>query len=94
MNENSYTFQPIGVIRSELATLEAAPLQGDEGAPEAWLELTALVAQGLAGITAGDELIVLTWLHRVRRRRREKRGCGVPMAWYEARSERGVEGVS
>lgn len=67
MNENSYTFQPIGVIRSQLATLEAAPLQGDEGAPEAWLELTALVAQGLAGITAGDELIVLTWLHRARR---------------------------
>lgn len=60
MNESSYTFQPIGVIRSQLAKLEAAPLQGDEGAPEAWLELTALVAQGLVGITAGDELIVLT----------------------------------
>ncbi|MBA3495317.1 MAG: tRNA (N6-threonylcarbamoyladenosine(37)-N6)-methyltransferase TrmO [Gammaproteobacteria bacterium] len=67
MNENSYTFQPIGVIRSQLATLEAAPLQGDEGAPEAWLELTALVAQGLAGIAAGDELSVLTWLHHARR---------------------------
>ena len=63
----SYTIEPIGVIRSALDTLEAAPLQGDEGAPEAWLELTALVAQGLVGITAGDELIVLTWLHRARR---------------------------
>jgi tRNA-Thr(GGU) m(6)t(6)A37 methyltransferase TsaA len=41
--------------------------QGDEGAPEAWLELTAHVAQGLVGITAGDELIVLTWLHRAQR---------------------------
>lgn len=67
VNESSYTFLPIGVVRSQLASLEAAPLQGDEGAPEAWLELTARAAQGLVGITAGDELIVLTWLHRARR---------------------------
>src|SRR5574341_823649 len=67
MNENSYTLELIGVVRSELTSLEAAPLQGDEGAPEAWLELTARVAQGLVGITAGDELIVLTWLHRAQR---------------------------
>ena len=67
MIETSYTIEPIGVIRSELASLDAAPLQGDEGAPEAWLELTALVAQGLVGVKAGDELIVLTWLHRARR---------------------------
>ncbi len=67
MIENKYVIEPIGVIRSELTNLEAAPLQGDEGAPEAWLELTAGVAQGLAGITTGDELIILTWLHRSRR---------------------------
>lgn len=62
-----YTIEPIGFIRSELTRLEAAPLQGDEGAPEAWLELTPLAAQGLTGIMAGDELIVLTWLHRAQR---------------------------
>ena len=67
MIETSYTIEPIGVVRSELVSREAAPLQGDEGAPEAWLELTPRVAQGLAGITAGDELIVLTWLHHARR---------------------------
>jgi tRNA-Thr(GGU) m(6)t(6)A37 methyltransferase TsaA len=67
MSENNYTLEPIGFVRSELASREAAPLQGDEGAPEAWLELTAHVAKGLAGIAAGDELIVLTWLHRGRR---------------------------
>ena len=67
MIENKYVIEPIGVIRSELINLEAAPLQGDEGAPEAWLELTDRIAPGLAGITAGDELIVLTWLHRSRR---------------------------
>jgi tRNA-Thr(GGU) m(6)t(6)A37 methyltransferase TsaA len=67
MIETNYTIEPIGVIRSELTSLEAAPMQGYEGAPQAWLELTALVAQGLVGIKAGDQLIVLTWLHRARR---------------------------
>ncbi|MGH7494885.1 MAG: tRNA (N6-threonylcarbamoyladenosine(37)-N6)-methyltransferase TrmO [bacterium] len=63
----NYTIEPIGIIRSALVNCAAAPLQGDEGAPEAWLELTAQVAQGLDGITAGSELIVLTWLHRAQR---------------------------
>ena len=67
MIETGYTIEPIGIIRSALTNLEAAPHQGDEGAPEAWLELTAQVAQGLEGIRAGDELIVLTWFHRARR---------------------------
>ena len=67
MNESGYTLRPIGVVRSQLTSLEAAPLQGDEGAPEAWLELAAPVAQGLVGIEAGDQLMVLTWLHRARR---------------------------
>jgi len=67
MIENHYTIEPIGVIRSELTALDAAPRQGDEGAPEAWLELTAQVAQGLDGIHVGDELVVITWLHLARR---------------------------
>ncbi len=66
-NEHSYRIEPIGIIHSELVRLESAPLQGDEGAPEAWLELTPPVAQGLVGITAGDQLIVLTWLQHARR---------------------------
>lgn len=67
MIESSYTIEPIGVVRSELDSREAAPLQGYEGAPEAWLELTAPVEQGLVGITAGDDVIILTWLHHARR---------------------------
>ena len=42
-------------------------MQGDEGAPEAWLELTALAGPGLLGIQPGDELFVLTWLHLAER---------------------------
>jgi tRNA-Thr(GGU) m(6)t(6)A37 methyltransferase TsaA len=59
--------EPIGFIRSELTRLEDAPMQGDEGAPEAWLELIPQAAQGLMGIKTGDELIILTWLHLARR---------------------------
>lgn len=67
MSITHYTIEPIGFIRSALTQLEAAPRQGDEGAPEAWLEITPSVVEGLAGIIAGDELIVLTWLHLARR---------------------------
>jgi tRNA-Thr(GGU) m(6)t(6)A37 methyltransferase TsaA len=57
----------IGVVRSPLTEREAAPKQGDEGAPHAWLEVDAAVADALDGIAAGDELLVLTWLDRARR---------------------------
>jgi tRNA-Thr(GGU) m(6)t(6)A37 methyltransferase TsaA len=62
-----YSIEPIGVIRSEITQLDEAPLQGDEGGSEAWLELTPQTALGLAGIQVGDELMVLTWLHLARR---------------------------
>lgn len=42
-------------------------MQGDEGAPEAWIELTPQAAPGLMGITVGDKLLVLTWLHLAER---------------------------
>ena len=67
MSDTSFTIKPIGIIRSKLTRLEDAPLQGDEGAPDAWLELTEIATPGLAGITIGDELIVLTWLHLAER---------------------------
>ena len=67
MSETTFTLQAIGVTRSLLTSVDAAPLQGDEGAPEAWLELEPSMVPGLAGIAVGDELIVLTWLHLAQR---------------------------
>ena len=67
MSSLPYTIEPIGVVRSELRRLEDAPMQGDEGAPEAWLELRPQIASGLMGIKPGDEFIVLTWLHLAER---------------------------
>jgi tRNA-Thr(GGU) m(6)t(6)A37 methyltransferase TsaA len=57
----------IGVTRSTLTERHGAPKQGAEGAPDAWLEVHPLAADGLLGISAGDELIVITWLHHGRR---------------------------
>jgi tRNA-Thr(GGU) m(6)t(6)A37 methyltransferase TsaA len=57
----------IGKVESPLKDRDAAPKQGDEGAPDAWLALAPELAEGLDGIGAGDELLVLTWLHEADR---------------------------
>jgi tRNA-Thr(GGU) m(6)t(6)A37 methyltransferase TsaA len=67
MRLTDYSIQPIGFVRSELTKLEEAPMQGDESAPEAWLDIAPSAAPGLMGIEAGDELIVLTWFHLAER---------------------------
>jgi tRNA-Thr(GGU) m(6)t(6)A37 methyltransferase TsaA len=67
MLETDYTLAPIGFLHSPLKEREHAPMQGSEGAPDAWLEVNATVAAGLAGIEAGQELILITWLHQSQR---------------------------
>jgi tRNA-Thr(GGU) m(6)t(6)A37 methyltransferase TsaA len=57
----------VGVVRSPLTDRAAAPMQGHEGAPEAWLEFDAAMAPALEGIGAGDEVLLLTWLDRASR---------------------------
>ncbi|HSF61485.1 MAG TPA: tRNA (N6-threonylcarbamoyladenosine(37)-N6)-methyltransferase TrmO [Gaiellaceae bacterium] len=58
---------PIGVVCSPLRDRADAPRQGDEGAPDAWIVLEPSVADALQGIRAGDELVLLTWLHHADR---------------------------
>ena len=57
----------VGVIESELLTVERAPRQGSDGAPDAWLVVDAAFARALTGVQVNDELIVVTWLHRASR---------------------------
>jgi len=59
----AFNIQPIGVVKSSLKDLVDCPHQGDEGAPEAWIELDSHYAEGLDGILAGDQIVVLTWFH-------------------------------
>jgi tRNA-Thr(GGU) m(6)t(6)A37 methyltransferase TsaA len=63
----SFDVKAIGRVESSLTDLESAPRQADEGAPEAWLVFEAEVLEALRSIRPGDELIVVTWLHRARR---------------------------
>src|SRR5215212_208704 len=59
--------EPIGIVESPLTDRDAAPKQGDEGAPAAWIVFDARVADALDGLDVGDALLVLTWLDRARR---------------------------
>jgi tRNA-Thr(GGU) m(6)t(6)A37 methyltransferase TsaA len=58
---------PIGIIRSTLVDRHTAPRQGHEGAPDAWIEVDPSMGDALLGVAAGDEILVLTWLHAAKR---------------------------
>lgn len=67
MNQTSFELIPIGRVESPLTDRASAPKQGHEGSPEAWLVFEPWVLEGLEGIQAGGEVIVLTWLDRASR---------------------------
>ncbi len=58
-SSETFVLQRIGHIESELQTLAEAPRQGDEGAPDAWLQIDAPFAAALRGIRGGDDLIIV-----------------------------------
>jgi tRNA-Thr(GGU) m(6)t(6)A37 methyltransferase TsaA len=59
--------RPIGVIHSSIKSRSEAPRQGTEGAPDVWLEVHRFAAEAMDGLSVGDEIIVVTWLHRANR---------------------------
>ena len=59
--------RPIGVIRSPIVNRADAPKQGYEGAPDVWLEVDPSFVDALDGVSAGQDVIVITWLHRGQR---------------------------
>ncbi len=63
----AYAVRPVGVIRSPVADPARAVRQGDEGAPDVLVELDPAVAAAAADLAPGDELLLLTWLHRADR---------------------------
>src|SRR5512139_3843791 len=67
MSEGQYVLNAIGRVESSLVDLAAAPRQGDEGAPDAWLVFDPAVRDGLRDLRPGADVIVLTWLDRASR---------------------------
>lgn len=56
--------KPVGRVESSLTERAAAPKQGDEGAPEAWIAFELDLIDALHGIGPGDEVLIFTWLDR------------------------------
>ncbi len=56
--------KPVGWVESPLTERAAAPKQGNEGAPEAWIAFDPDLVDALHGIEPGDEVLVFTWLDR------------------------------
>jgi tRNA-Thr(GGU) m(6)t(6)A37 methyltransferase TsaA len=67
LNEPTYELRPVGWVESPLTDRDAAPKQGDEGAPPARVVFRPEFAEAAADLQIGDEVIVLTWLHQGRR---------------------------
>lgn len=76
--EPTIALRPIGVVRSPLTDRAAAPKQGPEGGPDAWLEFDDNLLPALCSIRAGDRLLLLTWFDRADRDVLEVRPRGNP----------------
>lgn len=63
----AYELRPIAWVQSPLVDRSAAPRQGDEGAPEAWLVFEPEVREGIRDFEVGSEIVLLTWLDRAHR---------------------------
>jgi tRNA-Thr(GGU) m(6)t(6)A37 methyltransferase TsaA len=67
MSDEQYIVHPIGTINSTIKRRGDGPKQGREGAPDAWIDVHSRLAAALDGVEVGDEIVVITWLHRADR---------------------------
>jgi tRNA-Thr(GGU) m(6)t(6)A37 methyltransferase TsaA len=67
MTPARFELVPVGWVRSSLKRRANAPKQGDEGAPDAWVEVDARFAPALDRMKPGQEIVLLTWLHEADR---------------------------
>jgi len=85
MSDDRYELHPIGWVQSSLTDRDAAPNQGEQGSPDAWIVFDETVREGLDDLCIGSDIIVLTWLDRARRDVLQVRPGGDP-----ANPQRGV----
>ena len=67
MHKIDNTLHPIGYIRSSLKLRKDAPRQGNEGAPNAWIDIAPQFRDAMTDLNVGESIIVITWLHQAQR---------------------------
>lgn len=60
----THEVRAVGWVHSPLRRVADAPMQGDEGAPDARLQIEAAFLPGLDGLEVGQDILILTWLHQ------------------------------
>ena len=65
--KNEMTLRQIGIIRSALKSRKECPKQGFDNGPEAEIILEEPFREGIDGLYAGREIMILTWLHLAER---------------------------
>lgn len=78
MADDAIVLHPVGWVSSPLTDPAAAPKQGDEGSPDAWITFVPDVAAAVRDLAPGDEILVLTWLDRAHRQTLVVRPRGDP----------------
>jgi tRNA-Thr(GGU) m(6)t(6)A37 methyltransferase TsaA len=58
-----YELRPVGRVESSLLDPAAAPKQGKEGGPDAWLVFDDEYVPAMRELSVGERVHVLTWLH-------------------------------
>ena len=65
--DDEHRLRLVGWVESSLTDRASAPKQGDEGAPPARIVFRTEFREAARDLREGDEVLVLTWLHRGRR---------------------------
>ena len=67
MGSQCYEVLPVAWVESPIVDVAQAPMQGDEGAPLAWLIFRPDMAEAIRDLRPGDHVVLLSWLDRARR---------------------------
>jgi tRNA-Thr(GGU) m(6)t(6)A37 methyltransferase TsaA len=63
LSRRDLTLRPIARVESPVTDPSVAARQADEGAPDCWLVFEPDVRGALDGLSPGDDIVVITWLH-------------------------------
>lgn len=67
VSRESFEVRAVGRVESPLTEMDSAPRQGDEGAPDVWIEFQPDLLSAVEGLGPGDRIVILTWLDRANR---------------------------